>query len=315
MEVSPRVLWLTPGYPSVGDPFGFVFHQTQARALNAAGLALDVIAPTPWAPWPLGRLTARWGRFAATPRIEQDGSVTVMRPRYPTTPREARLGVGHFAIAARLRALGDRLRAYDVIHAHFAYPIGAAAVAIGSTLGKPVFLTLHGSDVTVEPHSSHRMAKRLRSTLTEASRVFAVSAPLADLAAALSGRRPEVLSTGVDSTLFDAEARSEESRAAARARLDLPEQRPILLFVGALRAEKGVDDLIAALALMRADALCVFVGPGAPRASMRSRFVGAEPHDRIPDYLAAADALVLPSWREGLGQAAVEAGAAGVPVV
>ena len=28
-----RALWLTPGYPSSVDPVGFVFHQTQARAL------------------------------------------------------------------------------------------------------------------------------------------------------------------------------------------------------------------------------------------------------------------------------------------
>src|SRR5215472_9037666 len=90
-----RALWLTPGYPSSVDPVGFVFHQTQARALAAAGVTVSVVAPAPWVPPGLARLKPRWAGYDSVPRHENDGPIGVARPRYLTTPRETRIGLAH----------------------------------------------------------------------------------------------------------------------------------------------------------------------------------------------------------------------------
>src|SRR5262249_6276453 len=64
------------------------------------------------------------------------------------------------------------------------------------------------------------------------------------------------------------------------------------------------------------DAVALFAGAGPARPEGPGvRLLGPRPNGEIPQLLAAADAFVLPSWHEGLGLSAVEAGAAGVPVI
>ena len=65
----PRsVDWLTPNYPWADDPIPGSFHRTQARAVVRAGVGVRVIAPTPFAPFPMSRASERWRRYAAAPK-------------------------------------------------------------------------------------------------------------------------------------------------------------------------------------------------------------------------------------------------------
>ncbi|MFQ5691901.1 MAG: glycosyltransferase family 4 protein, partial [Nitrospinota bacterium] len=43
--------------------------------------------------------------------------------------------------------------------------------------------------------------------------------------------------------------------------------------------------------------------------------VGAQPHEKIPEYMSAADLLVLPSWYEGNARVLAEAALTGLPAV
>jgi glycosyltransferase involved in cell wall biosynthesis len=103
---------------------------------------------------------------------------------------------------------------------------------------------------------------------------------------------------------------------------------PIIGYVGRLVPEKGVDVLIDAVEPL--DVQLLIVGAGPERARLERRvaawspgkavFTGAIAHEAVPDYLAALDALVLPSrstrvWAEQFGHVLIEAMAAGVPVV
>jgi glycosyltransferase involved in cell wall biosynthesis len=104
-----------------------------------------------------------------------------------------------------------------------------------------------------------------------------------------------------------------------------------LLFVGRLVREKGVRDLLEALSSVPEAKLTV-VGTELPterdgvesaarsRAkandlSGRVRFLGAVAKDHMPAVVANCDAMVLPSYREGVPRSLIEGFAAGRPAV
>jgi glycosyltransferase involved in cell wall biosynthesis len=128
--------------------------------------------------------------------------------------------------------------------------------------------------------------------------------------------------------------RPAEDRPALRRALDLPGDRPVLLFVGQVKAAKGVLDIVDALGRLRAErpdatALLVVVGTPDPPAILeeidrRARAHGVAGELRVlpqqPDierWMQAADVLVSGSHQdtEGMSRVLYEAMACGaVPV-
>jgi D-inositol-3-phosphate glycosyltransferase len=121
-------------------------------------------------------------------------------------------------------------------------------------------------------------------------------------------------------------------RAVARSRLEISQRDRILLFVGRFAQIKGIDRLISAMANLkqRADIRLVLVGGDGPRAPETLRFkrqvrelgiertvqfAGRVVQEDLPEYYAAADALVIPSYSESFGLVALEALACGTPVL
>lgn len=310
-----NVLWLTQAYPTEHEPVGGIFHRTQARALARLGVRVDVVAPVPWVPPLLGAMRGKWARYKETPQRYQDGAITVHRPRYIVVPRSDRLLVPHhLLIAQRLRALG--LPAPDIVHAHFAYPYGMAALQLNELWKTPTVLTLHGSDVNVYPEVNGLARKRFVRAVTGPDAVLAVSGALARRTKLLSGREPLVRPVGISLQPY----RELPGKTAARRRLGLPESKKLILYVGYLLEAKGIRDLLDALRHMNAeDTRAVFVGGGPLQDEVRrcplAIAAGVQPNELIPLYMAAADVLVLPSHSEGLPTVLVEAGAARLPIV
>jgi teichuronic acid biosynthesis glycosyltransferase TuaC len=302
------VLWLTPGYPWNEGISDFVFVRSQARWVARAGTSLRVVAPTPWVPPAPVPVPSRWTRFRGVPSHSRDGSIRIDWPRYLATPRENAFGLAHYAQAWALR----QIERPHLIHAHFAYPTGATAQLLKRHWNVPLVLTLHGSDVHVYPRQNARMLSLFKSAVCAADEVISVSGPLADEAERISGVRPTVLSTGVDVS-----QRPIVTREEARRRYGLPADAFIVVFVGRLDRQKGVLDLAEAVAsLGRDDVIAVFVGDGPDRPAGRYvKLLGLRPNEEVATILAAADVFALPSWHEGLGQSAVEAGACGVPII
>jgi len=131
----------------------------------------------------------------------------------------------------------------------------------------------------------------------------------------------EIAST-VDPALLAAHA----SREDVRSRLGADADEFVFLAAGALVARKGLDVLLAALAELDPERrpLIWIAGEGPERSALEAqaatlevsghvRFLGSR--DDIPDLLGACDAFVMPSRREGLGVAALEALAVGRAVV
>jgi D-inositol-3-phosphate glycosyltransferase len=140
--------------------------------------------------------------------------------------------------------------------------------------------------------------------------------------------RIEIVAPGVEHAFF-----APGERAGARAALDLPSDRPVLLFVGRIQPLKGPDVAIRTLAAMEHDDALLLIVGGASGAEGdaetarahelvdelalhdRVRFVPPQPHHILSTYYRAADAVLVPSRSESFGLVALEAAACGIPVV
>lgn len=142
----------------------------------------------------------------------------------------------------------------------------------------------------------------------------------------LSASKSRVLAegsiSGVDTAKFRPDA---EARKRVRDGLGIVESDTVFLFLGRLNRDKGVLDLAAAFAGMHDDsAHLLVVGPDeenigqcmlellGPHAG-KTHFVGFA--SKPEEYMAAADVLCLPSYREGFGSVIIEAAAVGVPAI
>ena len=154
---------------------------------------------------------------------------------------------------------------------------------------------------------------------------FVPSPVLAKLLSSWGVERLHTVDLGVDTEVFVPEI---EDRAATRAKLGIPSDTRLLLYVGRLGPEKNVRTLFEAFSLLHSNEphkytlLCV--GDGTQRALVQNlrEETGAvywlsfcpDPHELAAIY-RAADLFVHPSVQETFGLVALESQASGTPVV
>ena len=140
-----RVLITSHGYPSSLSQLAGSFVHNQARFLQAH-CDIRCVSPTPWFPLPG---FGRWSAYRRTPRREVMDGIDLARPRYVRIPRRVLLSQEWRSyLRALIRAAGEGERGEDVIHAHYAYPDGLAAVHYARRRGGiPVVVTVHGHDI------------------------------------------------------------------------------------------------------------------------------------------------------------------------
>ncbi|MDQ1375175.1 MAG: D-inositol-3-phosphate glycosyltransferase [Actinomycetota bacterium] len=235
-------------------------------------------------------------------------------------------------------AVLDRLRdgyAPDAVHANY-WLSGVAGHRIKHELDLPLVSTFHTLDRVKaevdEAESELRSAAEARvidcsdgllASCTEEAKQL-VRLYDADPA------RIDIVAPGVDHAFF-----APGHRGQARRALGLPENGPMLLFVGRIQPLKRADVAVRTLHELIAthpDAFLVVVGgPSGPRGDAelaglrdlvdelglheRVRFVPAQPHELLSTWYRAADACLVPSRSESFGLVALEAAACGTPVV
>jgi glycosyltransferase involved in cell wall biosynthesis len=194
-------------------------------------------------------------------------------------------GTGSYIAAARELRRRYRRASFDVVHSHF----GLTAWPALAVPNAPHAVTLHGTDL------SHPRSRALTlAALPLLDLVAPVSAELATkVPRRLVRHEFEVLPCGVDTERFRSIPRSEARRSLG---LD-PAGRYLLFPSDPARPEKRFD---------RAQE----VAGDLPLLVLR----GVDP-DRVPLWVNAADAVLVPSEREGFGLAVLEALACEVPVL
>lgn len=209
----------------------------------------------------------------------------------------------------------------DIIHGHYLFPAGAAAVEVGNEHGIKTYVTAHGSDMFELYKTQPLMRSTLKKVLKRADVVLAVSNAL----------RHEIIATGVEgiasktrlswnSVDINKFSAKENTTFKEENRL---EDKPIVLFVGNLIKRKNVESLLEAKKIANSDYYLVIVGDGPLFKKLNNKveeenirdviFTGAR--DDVENIIPSCDVLVLPSFSESFGLVLIEALACGKPVI
>jgi len=314
-----RVLHLTSSFPrSEGDHVA-PFLLDLVRAQRCDGLDVAVLAPHDQGAPRSGALHGVGiHRFRYAPaRFERLAYRGGLLGRSRTPAGLALLPVFFVAFTVASVRLARRFRP-DVLHAHWWLPAGICGLVASRLTGVPLVVTLHGTDVHLLRHGLLRRLGGL--VLRHAALVVVVSEDLRRSVVAALGLpvdRVQVLRMPVERVaVLDSAVRTAPSGGPLR-----------LVAAGRLSDEKGFDVLLEALVLAVAEGLDVqleLVGSGpehsrlaalAARLDGRVRLIPAQPRAALWERMDAAQALVVPSRREGLGLVALEAIARGRPVI
>ncbi|MFN2588993.1 MAG: glycosyltransferase family 4 protein [Actinomycetota bacterium] len=232
----------------------------------------------------------------------------------------------------KMRSFGRLLRTYPRAIVHLNPSMDTKSMArdmpflwIAARRRVPVVVQFHGQLIHRYRAARNPVLRRLMLASLRRARLIVVLSALQarslEQAFGVSARLPVRTMPALFLDLRPYDERQAKRAATGRTRR--------FVFLGRLAREKGVGDLLHAVAALREahpDLVVDAVGAGPDEDALRRKaqalgigdvltwhgHVGGD--DKL-DLLARADAFVLPSWGEGLPNALVEAMAMGLPVV
>ena len=207
---------------------------------------------------------------------------------------------------------------FDVVHFHTARAHMLGAMATWSS-EPPIRIATRRME--------HRTGGRLKALilynrLTDTTVAISQAVRQALLQAGTRHHKVRIIPDGVDISLFE-----NNDPQPWRQRLGIEQKAPVVGFIGSLIRKKGIEFLLrAGPPILEQHPSCRFlvVGEGPLQTDLEQLvtnlgmtgsviFTGRQTD--IPGILAAMDVFVLPSLQEGLGVSALEAMAAGRPIV
>jgi N-acetyl-alpha-D-glucosaminyl L-malate synthase BshA len=214
----------------------------------------------------------------------------------------------------------------DLLHVHYAIPHASAAYMAKQILRKekkniPVVTTLHGTDITLVGRDK-TYAPVVTFSINESDAITAVSNNLRDETYKhfKIEKEIEVIVNFVDVSRFNRKGIDAFKKVIA------PNGERIIMHASNFRKLKRIPDVVRIFKeiIDKVPAKLLFVGDGPERQAAEDlsrelkifddiRFVGKQ--EQMEDILAIADLFLLPSEYESFGLAALEAMAAGVPVI
>jgi len=213
--------------------------------------------------------------------------------------------------------LADYMQREGVVHLHNHFGNSSCSVAMiaAQMAGLPFSYTAHGPMEFFEPHHWRLDAKIARAAFVAAISHFSRSQCML-FSDPAHWDRIKIVHCGVDPSIYGTERAGHS-----------PGKR--LMFVGRLAGIKGVPLLLDALAQLQdkhPDAHLTLIGDGPDRAALETKtkamglgdrvtFTGYLGQAEVAEHLNRSDALVLPSFAEGVPVVLMEAMAAQLPVI
>jgi len=224
------------------------------------------------------------------------------------------------AVVLRLRALLKEIRP-DVLHTYLLHG-NILGRLIGRLVGVPVII---GSERTIgQARKWGRLATRLTNPLTDAVEVNSeIGGRAIERDLGVPSEKIELVRSGLDLSVFSSANRRDELRSEFGVAAD----QHLIVYMGRLRTVKGVEFGIRAFATaleQLPNIRMVLAGEGDQRNFLGSlvselgiseqvEFLGVR--NDVPELLGAADSVLMPSLTEGFPRTAIEAMAAGKPVI
>ncbi len=250
-------------------------------------------------------------RRVADAPVEQIGSVTVRRVGLGDRYVDKVLFVPRAALAAFAAHTERPFDALWAMMAYMTFPILLLRM-LGVVL--PFSITLQEGDsyrhVFLRPHILP-FYLLLRIAFRKAAVVQCISQYLASWARSMGAERVVVVPNGVDASLFVGPTH--------------PPDAIRLVTASRLVHKNGIDTIIRALPALQGVSLVIAgVGPDESELKMlasllkvadRVQFLGYIPHRALGELLRSSSIFVRPSRSEGMGNAFIEAFAAGLPVI
>ena len=221
-------------------------------------------------------------------------------------------------LAAELKAFGP-----DVVHVVNPVFFGAWGAVLARRAGLPLLATFHTDPKVVHNLSLGWFRRPLEIIDREVHNLAHVnlctSPQMVELARSLGICRVRLWPKAVDAERFN----PHHASAAARYRLsDGNPEVPLVVYAGRVSFEKRVDVLAAAVKLLHGKVRFAVVGDGPALGQLKERLAGTDTvfsgfldGQELSEAYASGDVFAFPSDSETLGFAAIEAMAAGVPVV
>ena len=213
----------------------------------------------------------------------------------------------------------------NILHAHWMIPQGLLGVYLKKKYSIPLIVTIHGSDLFPLKNIAFR---KIQKFVLENAEGITVNSRIAKNE--LNSRFPalktkiSVIPMGIDTKLFSKNNNLKKQYSNDR----------IILFVGRLNEQKGVEYLINAMKKVKShvpDSRLIIIGEGSYRNYLEKitnklgisdivKFLGPKPKNCLPDYYGVADVFVLPAvttriGTESFGLVLVEAMSCGTCVI
>ena len=311
-----NILFLTNAYPDFEDSYRGIFIKKMASLLHKEGYQISVVTPK---------------IYKGSHYFEEQNGIKVYR--FPFFARNKLLieyekipffrMMFYYVTGFFLTIYAMFKNKCDVIHAHWAIPTGLIGAWVGSLLRKPLFVTIHGTDLRMALEGSKFVRRLFIYVCEKADHLNCVSEVQKKEIEKLGIMREKisVIPMGIDNAFLE---------IGKNRRSELNKRSYIVLSNRNLLPIYNVSLLIRAIPIVlkeEPETAFLIAGDGTERAALErevenlninssAKILGRVPHEEMPNLLCQADIYVSTSLHDGTSVSLLEAmGSGAFPVV